>query len=138
MGRSARLTFVVLLLASLTHAPLPYAHCHELLSADQLAQHMRECHRSGATEELPHGWHFHLAPSDWIDRDVEEPALVRQPTLRDNESLVRDDAKSATMEIDAPASLRGAEESSRRTSALCAPGPLLARGCSALYCVLRI
>jgi hypothetical protein len=138
MGRSARLTFVALLLASLTHAPLPYAHCHELLSADQLMQHMRECHRPGATEELPHGWHFHLAPSDWIDRDVEEPALVVEPTLRDDESLVGDDAKSATIEIIAPASLRSAEESSRRTSALCAPGPLLARGCSALYCVLRI
>ena len=138
MGRSARLTFVALLLASLTHAPLPYAHCHELLSADQLAQHMRECHRPGAAEELPHGWHFHLAPSDWIDRDVEEPALVGEPTLREEEALARGDAKSATMVIDAPASLRGAEESSRLRSALCAPAPLLARGCSALYCVLRL
>ena len=58
-----RITVLAAILC-LSHAPIPWAHRHLGLNAEQLASHLREYHPATSDSEVPQGWHWHVVQLD--------------------------------------------------------------------------
>lgn len=61
-----RLFVVLMQLAVVSRAPMPWAHDHADLSQEQLSTHMQLCHPDSTHEELPHGRHVHFTALEAI------------------------------------------------------------------------
>jgi len=132
-------TFVVaLLVAALSHAPLPYVHRHDGLTGDQLALHLQKCHSESQPGKLPDGWHAHFVQYDCIEDNSRADAIVCCDAATTLCELRFADLHEPTPHGDddlgeAPAAQMAAATSGHRLDALPPPTDV-----TTLFCILRI
>ena len=67
---------VFLLVLVFCHAPIPYAHCHEGMTEEQLGLHIIEFHSGNSESDLPEDYHLHFILLDVILGDIPETDFV--------------------------------------------------------------
>ena len=65
-----------LLMLALSHAPIPWAHSHAGLSAEQLTVHAREFHPGYPLSKLPQGWHLHCFFQGATIGNISDAAII--------------------------------------------------------------
>ena len=60
MLKLIRKAIVLGLVLNLGHVPIPWAHTHETMDEQQLAEHVGAYHLGTGTNDVPQGWHMHV------------------------------------------------------------------------------
>lgn len=61
---------ICLLLLAASPVPLPWSHCHESLTPEQLVTHLKNFHPGCPPSDLPTDWHVHFSTLDFVDPEM--------------------------------------------------------------------
>jgi hypothetical protein len=110
-----RKALVCLLLVAAGQVPLPWSHCHDSLTPEELAAHLKKFHQGCPPSESPSDWHFHFSSLDLADPEKESagsvlffPSDLHRSVL--NVSLTLNDMSSPPFEVNKSESYRSALE----------------------------
>lgn len=88
---------VLTVILCLSRVPIPWAHSHVGMNAEQLVSHLNQYHAGATENELPTEWHWHVLRFDLITEYEIDHSLVAVPQFC--EEQLSDQNSVSTMDV---------------------------------------